>query len=152
MSRTKRLVGGAAAMVAAIVLTMSAHSFADHENNTPVFSVHSIKGAYGCVVPFGMALPPSVPQAVPAAVVGRVVFDGEGGCSIRQIDNINGQVIEFQTTTCQYTVSPEGIGTTEATIPGFPTATTTFVVVQGGQELHFVFTTPAAAGGTATRQ
>jgi hypothetical protein len=120
------------------------------------FSARSIKGSYGFSTNgFGMVLPPSVPAPIPAADLGRIVFDGDGGCSISLTANFNGQMTTAQSATCTYTVNADGTGTNSATFPGTPLVgpiPLVFVIVDDGREIRLLTTGSIVSTITARRQ
>jgi hypothetical protein len=125
--------------------------------NDRSFSTHSIKGSYGFSTNgFGMVLPPSVPVPIPAADLGRIVFDGAGGCSISLTVNFNGQSLNAQSATCTYTVNADGTGTNSATFPGTPLGgdpiPIVFVIVDEGREIRLLTTGSIVSTLTARRQ
>jgi hypothetical protein len=120
------------------------------------FSTRSIKGSFGFSTNgFGMLLAPTAPQPVPAATLGRIVFDGNGGCSISLWANIGGQTTQAQSGTCSYTVNPDGTGTNEATFPGSPIVDPipiVFVIVDDAREIRLLNTGSIVSTITARRQ
>lgn len=120
------------------------------------FTTRSIKGSWGFSTNgFGMLLAPTAPVPVPAATLGRIVFDGDGGCSIRLWANINGQTTFTQSGTCSYTVNPDGTGTNEATFPGSPIVDPipiVFVILDEGREIRLLNTGSIVSTITARRQ
>jgi hypothetical protein len=120
------------------------------------FSNRSIKGSWGFSTNgFGMLLAPTAPQPLPAATLGRIVFDGNGGCSITLWANINGQTSRAQSATCSYTVNPDGTGTNEATFPGSPIVDPipiVFVIIDEGRELRLLNTGSIVSTISARRQ
>ena len=85
---------------------------------------------------------PVVP-ALPFAGMGRIFFDGQGGCMVSSIGNLNGQSIPTTSSSCVYSVSPDGTGTSEATFPGTPIADPipiAFVITDGGDEFRALLT------------
>ena len=110
----------AVVLVAALVVRsmITAPVVADTEHR--VFTNKSIEGRWGFSAQ-GTILPPTLPDATPAAAVGTMNFDGSGGCSITDTENIGGFIIGPQTTeTCVYSVNPDGTGTLSFTFPGDP--------------------------------
>lgn len=120
------------------------------------FSTRSIKGSWGFSTNgFGMLVPPTAPAPTPAATLGRIVFDGNGGCSITLWANFSGQTIRAQSATCSYTVNPDGTGTNEATFPDTPIVDPipiVFVIVDEGRELRLLNTGAIVSTITARRQ
>ena len=81
------------------------------KDRQPAFSEKSIKGRWGFSGEFGMIASPSVPQPVPTAALGTIVFDGNGGCTIAATVNVNGKIFGPLTSkTCTYSVNPDGTG------------------------------------------
>src|SRR4029078_5400379 len=82
------------------------------------FSARTLKGYYGYNSSYSVLVAtgetqPVVP-ALPFAGMGRIYFDGQGGCRVSSIGNLNGQSIGSTSTSCSYTVNPDGTGTSEA--------------------------------------
>lgn len=120
------------------------------------FSERSIKGRWGFSGDFGMIVPPSVPQPVPTAGLGTVVFDGNGGCVVTTTINVNGTTRgPLTSNTCTYSVNPDGTGKSVAEFSGAPfngPATVAFVIVDHNREIRFLNTNSVVAGFTARRQ
>jgi hypothetical protein len=117
------------------------------------FSERSIQGTWGFSGESGMVVPPAVPQPVPTAAMGIVVFDGKGGCSVTSTVNVNGTILGPLTSlTCTYSVNADGTGTSVAEFAGQPLSTVAFVIVDRNREIRFINTTPIVAGFTARRQ
>ena len=158
MHKVKWLVAAGLLVALGLLAAVSAQSTAAaaEGGNDRTFSVRSIKGSYGFSTNgFGMVLPPSVPAPIPAADVGRIVFDGNGGCSINLTANFNGQVMNAQSATCTYTVNADGTGTNIATFPGTPLSDPipiVFVIVDEGREIRLLTTGSIVSTLTARRQ
>ena len=119
------------------------------------FSERSIKGYWGYNTSFAMLVPPAVPQALPTTAMGRMYFDGRGGCDVKSVVNLNGESMALQSSACRYQVNADGTGTAEAVFPSSPIADpipVAFVIVDGGQELRFVNTRYIVGTFTARRQ
>jgi hypothetical protein len=103
-----------------------------------------------------MIVPPSVPQPVPTAGLGTVVFDGNGGCVVTTTINVNGTTRgPLTSNTCTYSVNPDGTGKSVAEFSGAPfngPATVAFVIVDHNREIRFLNTNSVVAGFTARRQ
>jgi hypothetical protein len=115
------------ALVAAAVLAgTSAARDDDRWSGHRGFDKRSIKGAYGYNSSLGwlVATGPNQPVSppVPFAGMGRIVFDGQGGCEVTSIGNLNGQSVPSTASSCRYDVNPDGTGTAEAVFPGAPIA------------------------------
>lgn len=101
----------------------------------------------------GTIVPPALPAATPAAAVGIITFDGEGGCSISDTINIGGTSASRTSTTCTYSVNPDGSGSLSALFPGDPGPTPlSFVIVDNAKEIRFIRTDLGVASGVASRQ
>jgi hypothetical protein len=123
------------------------------------FSNRSIKGFYGFNSSYSafVATGPNQPvvPALPFATMGRIFFDGEGGCTVSSIGNVNGQSIPSTSSSCSYSVNPDGTGTSEAVFPGTPIADPipiAFVITDGGNELRVLVTKFIVGTFTARRQ
>jgi hypothetical protein len=123
------------------------------------FSDRSLKGYYGFNSSFSMfvASGPNQPlvPALPFASMGRIFFDGEGGCKVSSIGNVNGQSTPSTSSSCRYNVNPDGTGTSEAVFPGTPIADPipiAFVITDGGDEFRAVVTRFIVGTFTARRQ
>jgi hypothetical protein len=135
-------------------VTVAARATNDDDNDRG-FSNHSIKGAWGFNSSFGMFVPPTVPERVPFVGMGRIVFDGNGGCVVSSLGNLDGQTIPSTSSSCSYKVNPDGTGTSEAVFPGTPIAgpiPVAFVIVDHGREMRFMNTKYIVATFTARRQ
>jgi hypothetical protein len=123
------------------------------------FSTRTLKGYYGFNSSFSMfvATGPNQPlvPALPFASMGRIFFDGEGGCKVSSIGNVNGQSIPSTSSSCSYTVNPDGTGTSVAVFPGTPIADPiplAFVITDGGDEFRALVTQFIVGTVTARRQ
>jgi hypothetical protein len=114
------------------------------------FSNQTLRGAWG-FSSSATVLPPAAASATPAVVVGLMTFNGNGGCSIIETFNAGGFSSSQASTSCSYTVNPDGTGTLLAQSPSGPTPLS-FVIVDGNQELRFIRTDVAVASGVARRQ
>jgi hypothetical protein len=145
-----------AVLAAALALTLTARrSTASDVGEEEQFSIRTIKGAYGFNSSLGWLLPPAAPQAVPAAGMGRVTFDGEGHCQVTSVANFDGNIAHLSSSSCSYSVDPNGMGSAEAIFPGAPAPgplDVSFVIVEHGREIRFVNTTFIVATFTARRQ
>jgi hypothetical protein len=123
------------------------------------FSARTLKGHFGFNSSFSLLVAsgpnqPVVP-AQPFAGMGRITFDGEGGCQVSSIGNVNGQAVPSTSTSCAYTVNADGTGTSEAVFPGTPIADPipiAFVITDGGNEFRAVLTKFIVGTFTARRQ
>lgn len=120
------------------------------------FTDKTIKGSWGFSAS-GTILPPALPTATPAAAVGVIEFDGNGGCTFTDQINIGGAAIPatgFRTSiSCGYGVNSDGTGTISVSFLDDPAPTPlTFVIVDNAKEFHFIRTDAVVASGTAKRQ
>jgi hypothetical protein len=153
------MFAGAAGMAAVMAGTSLAHDNDDGDRSDRGhrgFSNRSIKGTYGYNSSFGLlvATAPGQP-ALPFAGMGRIYFDGQGGCAVSAIGNVNGQAIPSTASSCSYNVNPDGTGTSEAVFPGTPIADPipiAFVITDGGQEIRALNTKFIVGTFTARRQ
>jgi hypothetical protein len=152
---TKRFgygVIGIAVAVAAVVGVRS--SFAhDDDGGQPRFNNRSIKGFWGFNAPVSYAIVPGGP--VPFVALGRVFFDGEGGCTVENVVNFNGQTTRFKSATCSYSVTADGFGTSNADFPTAPvpgSVPLSFIIVDKGRELRAIDTNFLVASFSAVRQ
>ena len=147
----------------AATLALAGTSFAWNERDAGSrghgFSNRSLKGYYGFNSSFSMfvATAPNQPlvPALPFASMGRIFFDGEGGCTVSSIGNVNGQSIPSTSSSCTYSVNPDGTGTSAAVFPGTPIADPiplAFVITDGGDEFRAVLTQFIVGTFTARRQ
>jgi len=111
------------------------------------FSNRTLKGSYGFNSSYAafVATGPNQPvvPALPFATMGRIVFDGQGGCQVSSIGNVNGQSIPSTSSSCIYNVNADGTGSTEAVFPGTPIADPillAFVITDGGEEVRALAT------------
>ena len=147
-------------VVAAVVAgTSFAWNERDDRGGGHGFGNRSLKGYYGFNSSYSafVATGPSQPvvPALPFASMGRISFDGEGGCKVSSIGNVNGQSIPSTSSSCSYSVNPDGTGTSEAVFPGTPIADPipiAFVITDGGDEFRAVVTKFIVGTFTARRQ
>ncbi len=156
MRRLSLLIGLAALLIVAalVVRSMATSPVVADDEDDEVFTNESIEGRWGSSIQ-GTILPPFAPPATPAAAVGILNFDGVGGCSITDTVNIGGTVIGPRTsTTCTYSVNPDGTGTFSVAFPGDPGPTPiSFVIVNKAKEIRTIRTdNVAVAAGVAKRQ
>jgi len=118
-----------------------------------------LKGYYGFNSSYGVlvATGPNQPvvPALPFAGMGRIFFDGDGGCTVSSIGNLNGQSISSTSSSCVYSVNPDGTGTAEAVFPGTPITDPipiAFAITDGGNELRALQTKFIVGTFTARRQ
>jgi hypothetical protein len=154
--KNKMLTWVMAALTAAgvVVLTVAA-ARATNDDDDHGFSNRSIRGAWGYNSSFGVLLPPIVPERTPFVGMGRIVFDGNGGCVVAAQGNLDGQTIPSTSSSCRYTVNADGTGTSEAVFPGTPIPgplPVSFVIVDHGKEIRFMNTRYIVATFTARRQ
>lgn len=149
--------------IAAAVIAGRSFAWNEHDDDRRSgghgFSTRTLKGSYGFNSSFSMfvASGPNQPlsPALPFASMGRISFDGAGGCSVSSIGNVNGQSIPSTSSSCSYTVNPDGTGTSDAVFPGTPIADPipiAFVITDGGDEFHAVVTKFIVGTFTARRQ
>lgn len=117
-----------------------------------VFDAASVEGDWGFSAS-GTILPPALPAATPAVAVGTLSFDGIGSCTLSDTINIGGVSASRTSTSCSYTVNPDGTGTITVLLPGDPGPTPlSFVLVDKARELRFIRTDLGVASGVAKRQ
>lgn len=151
--------------VIAVAAVRAGNSFAWHDSDERShggehgFDNRSLKGVYGFNSSFGMLVASGPNQPVvpplPFAGMGRIFFDGEGGCKVSSIGNLNGQSVPSTSTSCVYGINPDGTGTSEAVFPGTPIADPipiAFVITDGGAEFRAVLTRFIVGTFTARRQ
>ena len=147
----------------ATVIAGASFAWSDHDDANRSgghgFSARTLKGTYGFNSSFSMfvASGPNQPivPALPFASMGRISFDGQGGCLVSSIGNVNGQSIPSTSSSCVYSVNSDGTGTSEAVFPGTPIADPipiAFVITDGGDEFRAVVTKFLVGTFTARRQ
>jgi hypothetical protein len=114
------------------------------------FSNRSMAGSWG-FSSIATVVPPATPAQTPAAAVGIMTFDGLGGCSISETFNAGGFSGSQTSTSCSYSVNPDGSGTLSAQTPGGPVAVS-FVLVADKSEFRLIRTDLIVARGVAKRQ
>jgi hypothetical protein len=136
------ILAGAGLVVAGLVAaaaTARSSQAGDEEIAGHRFSERSLEGAWGFGTEVGWLVPPTVPELTPTTAVGRIVFDGEGGCQVSNVMNVNGVSNEFKSSTCTYSVEPNGMGRAEAVVEGAPfpgPISVSFVIIDRGRELR----------------
>jgi hypothetical protein len=139
----------AAVAAAALAGGATARAGAVH---APVFDDGSLTGRWGFAAA-GTVVPPAVPDAVPAAAAGTMVFDGRGGCRIADTVDVGGTVASRVSTSCRYSVGRDGRGTLTAVFPDEPSAVPlSFAIVGGGSAFRFIRADAVVASGVAERQ
>lgn len=115
------LIIGLTSLVLAVGLVSAVVVVADDDDDDDrVFTDRSLEGRWGFAAE-GTVFPPIFEEATLASAVGTLEFDGEGGCSITDIENFGGFVIGPQTTVeCAYSVNPDGTGTLSFAFPNDP--------------------------------
>jgi hypothetical protein len=119
------------------------------------YSNRSLQGVWGFSASLGMFLPPGGGPPVPSVGMGKISFDGRGGCSVTTVVNLNGQTSTFQSSSCSYSVGPDGMGTSQAVFPGSPISDPvpiSFVIVDQGRELMAINTRFLVGSTTFRRQ
>lgn len=107
---------------------------------------------------------PALSPALPTVAVGLFTFDGNGGCTVEDQLNLASFGLVPSTgfrvsTTCQYTVNPDGTGALETSFGGSPgdingPGSLTFAIVDKGPvaELRFIRSDPGAVASGVARQ
>jgi len=149
-------------MALAVVLAGTSFAWNDRDEGSRAgsgFSNRSLKGFYGYNSSYGLLVATGPNQPVvpplPFTGMGRIYFDGQGGCKVSATGNLNGQSLPSTSSSCAYTVNPDGTGTSEATFPGTPIAEPipiAFVITDGGDELRALQTRFIVGTFTARRQ
>ena len=146
----KKIISLIISLVLLFLLTASIPGAQNALASNGEFTQSDLSGVYafsaeGTVYPSFPALSP----ALPGVAVGLFTFDGAGGCTV--MDQLNlaslGLVPStgFRTsTTCQYTVNPDGTGTLESSFGGSPgdingPSSLTFVIVDKGPVMEICF-------------
>jgi len=149
---------GLAAVLASTSFAWSERDDGNHGGGSG-FSDRTLKGTYGFNSSYSVlvATAPNQPvvPALPFASMGRISFDGQGGCRVSSIGNVNGQSVPSTSSSCSYSVNPDGTGTSEAVFPGSPIADPipiAFVITDGGNEFRAVLTQFIVGTFTARRQ
>ena len=112
-------------------------------------SDHSLRGAYGFASD-GQVFDATGKEFAEVAAAGRVVFDGRGGLTGREIESFNGGIsrIPFSGS---YSVQPDCTGT--AIIHNGQTAHLKLMLIEHGQEANFIDQDPGVvAVGQISRQ
>lgn len=156
---SKFMVGGivvALATVGVVANRVSAHDDSGEGSGVSAsFSNRSIKGSWGFSGGLAYGVPPGFPQPLPLVAVGRLIFDGVGGCSVENVVNVNGQASRFRSSSCRYAVTPDGMGTATADFPDAPVpgaVPVAFVITDHGREIRLINTNFLVASLTARRQ
>ena len=121
-------------LVAAIVV-VSVLTYVRGGDASGGFSVRTLRGTYGFSGDGTLG-----GGTIPAAVAGLNFFDRAGGCAIRARLNAGGAVHPLNSTSCTYSVNPDGTGSLDVAFePPFAVPFhSDFVIVDGGRELRFI--------------
>jgi hypothetical protein len=155
---TKGLSFGVIGIALALAVVVGVRSSAAQDDGASAgqkFDNRTIKGFWGFNAPVGYVVPPATPQPVPFVGLGRIFFDGEGGCSVQNVVNFSGQTFRFKSSTCHYSVTPDGFGTSEADFPDAPVpgpVPLSFIIVDHGRELRAIDTNFIVTSFSALRQ
>ena len=113
----------------------------DNDDNRGPFTERTIRGSWGWTGD-GNLVDPVTGQAVHSVGLGIVYFDGYGGCEVTSSVNINGNPQgPITSTSCVYSVNPNGTGQSVATFSDPPfegDAPVTFVIVDKRKEIRFI--------------
>ncbi len=113
----------------------------DDEDDGPMFTDRSVEGDWGWSGAGTLVFPVDSEQ-VPTVGLGTTTFDGEGGCSVTSIVNVDGTIFgPVDSDTCTYSVNPDGTGSSVATFsepPLIGEAPVTFVIVDEKREIRFI--------------
>ena len=117
------------------------------------FSERSLRGSWGFSAS-GTVFPPALPSPTPAAAVGLMSFDGEGGCAFRDRINIGGMATpDFRDSfECRYSVNPDGTGSISVSFVNEPGPVPLSFVIINQRELRFIRTDAGVAEGVAKRR
>jgi hypothetical protein len=109
----------------------------------------SLRGAYGFSTD-GQAFGASGAEFAEFASAGRIVFDGQGHLTGREVESLNGAISE-PTFSGTYSVLSDCTGT--ANVHNGQTANLRFQLIEGGQEVNIIDTdSGVVAAGQITRQ
>jgi hypothetical protein len=116
------------------------------------FGNNSLNGAYGFSGSGTL-----IYGAVPANVEGLAVYDGAGHCTVKARLNAIGFVVSLTSSTCTYTVNPDGTGTQTTTFNEEPHGPflSDFVIVDNTDEIRFILsdaTFSTNASGVSKKQ
>jgi hypothetical protein len=154
--RSLLLTGATALLIAGLALSVLwrhepvfADTGAEHG-----FSNADVRGNWGFNTSFGQVVQPGGLARLPTAAMGRVTFDGSGGCKVLSYVNIDGVTQRLESSRCQYSVGADGIGKSEAVFPDLPggSVPVIFVIVDNRQELRFLSAGSIVGTFTARRQ
>jgi hypothetical protein len=155
---TRRLSYGVIGIAAGLAVVVGIRSSAAQNGDLAGgqrFDNRTVKGFWGFNSPVGYVVPPATPQPVPFVGLGRIFFDGEGGCAVQNVVNFSGQISRFKSATCHYSVTPDGFGTAEADFPDAPVpgpVPLAFIIVDHGRELRAIDTNFIVTSFSALRQ
>ena len=113
----------------------------DDDDDRGPFTERTIRGAWGWTGD-GKLVDPATGQAVHTVGLGIVYFDGFGGCEVTSSVNISGTPEgPITSTSCVYSVNPDGTGQSVATFSDPPfvgDAPVSFVIVNDRKEIRFI--------------
>lgn len=162
----KKYIGIAVLLVIFLAVIAAAPNLQGALAGRNAFSEGDLHGAFAFSAD-GFLYPsfPALDPALPTVAVGIFSFDGAGGCSV--MDQLNLASLGLvpptgfrSSTTCQYSVNPDGTGTLVTSFGGSPgeidgPGTLTFAIVDKGSvtEIRFIRVDPGAvASGVAREQ
>lgn len=139
------LAAGAALVLALSVIGPAAGSVESAQARKQRCTDDTIRGSYGFILTGTHGIGPGVTE--PVIGTGIITYDGRGGFQI--VDNIHGEAtppIIDRVMTGTYEVAPNCTGTSTIFLPYAPfDIHTTFVVVDGGQEVLTAVMSPQPA-------
>lgn len=117
-------------------------ALADDDDDRGPFTERTIRGAWGWTGDGKLIINPETGQTMHTVGLGIVYFDGYGRCEVTSSVNINGTPQgPITSTSCVYSVNPDGTGQSVATFSEPPfegDAPVTFVIVNKRKEIRFI--------------
>lgn len=117
-------------------------ALADDDDDRGPFTERTIRGAWGWTGDGKLIIDPETGQTMHTVGLGIVYFDGYGRCEVTSSVNINGTPQgPITSTSCVYSVNPDGTGQSVATFSEPPfegDAPVTFVIVNKRKEIRFI--------------
>ena len=129
MAKTRRVLSAAALFGAVVALAVPGH--ADQR-----FNNRDLRGTWGFKAHGFLFVSPE--SHLPASAVGLNTYDGNGGCVSKAHLNAGGTVVALTSSSCSYTVNPDGTATQDTVYPAGGAFTTHIVLIEADEAFFIV--------------